>query len=158
MSGEREYRDALAAAHERIAQLERPHVGVQAALLAALYRERAGVVQATKPRKVWSTLRLAFVVFWGAAIALAFDRHWLEAAVASISPVIAGLVGQRISTANAHGAGRQLALVEARIAELEVLMKNGPTATLASPEAARQLEIGVGERSDNVAAEHAPPK
>ena len=124
MSAGNGYRDDLVAAQQRIAELERrvaSSLGTSAvaARLAALVRERAAVVAATKPRSVWRMLVWIFVVFFGVAIAFAHDGAWVFAGLAVAAPFGVGVVGQRISNANVKAAIQQLALIDQEIAAIE---------------------------------------
>jgi hypothetical protein len=118
------YRNELAAAQARIAQLEkvvreRSAADAKASTIAALLRERARAVEAVEPRNVWAMLRWSFVVFGVVALAFVVDGDWLFGGLAAVAPALMGLVGQRIADANAAAASRQIALIDERLAEAE---------------------------------------
>jgi hypothetical protein len=124
MSDRNPHRDALEAAHARIAELERvvaEHRGQDARSheTAALLRERAQVVEQTTPPNVWRMLRYGFVVCPLAALAFAADRDWLIAVITLGAPFAMAVVGQRFARSNAEAALRQIALIDKRLAEIE---------------------------------------
>jgi hypothetical protein len=127
------HRDALAAAHARIAELERIVAerrgqDADSRAVAALLRERAAAAQGTTPRNVWMMLRYVFVVFPIVAITLAVDHDWVLAAVALIAPFAMALVGQSAARGSAEAAARQVALIDERLAEIEKRAQAGPPA------------------------------
>ncbi len=117
------HRDALEAAHARIAQLERDLAAnrgqsAEANALAALLRERTAAQARLTPPSVWSALRWLFVVFPVAALGFAADRDWVLAALALAAPFAMGLVGQQLAKGSAHAAARQIALIDERVEEI----------------------------------------
>jgi hypothetical protein len=124
MGGEGTYRDELAAAQARIETLERQvaessEVGARARTIAALLRERAGVAAAIRPVHVWPRLWWMFVVLWVAGGVLAAEGDWVFGGLALLAPLLVGFVGQAIVRSNAAAAVRQIALIDARLAELQ---------------------------------------
>jgi hypothetical protein len=120
------YRDALAAAHSRIEQLERA-LGEQkksdsrAAALAALHRERARVAASTRPRDDWKRLVVTRVIVpvGIVGVVLAFAGDWFFASAAVVLSVATWFGVGAFVRSSAKTAERQLALVEAEIARLE---------------------------------------
>jgi hypothetical protein len=124
MSDRNPHRDALEAAHARIAELERVVAerrgeDARSHEMAALLRERAHVVEQTTPVNVWRMLRYGFVVCPLAALAFAVDRDWPIAVITLVVPFAMAVVGQRFARGNAEAALRQVALIDRRLAELE---------------------------------------
>jgi len=118
------YRDELAAANARIAQLEQIVAaqgsdGVRQKRIAALVRERGMALQSTEPPNVWRMLRWMFIVFPCTGVAFVVDRDWVVGGLAIVLPFVIGSVGQRIANGNAAAAQRQVALIDAQIGQLE---------------------------------------
>jgi hypothetical protein len=130
MGGGRSYRDELAAAHARIAQLEeeRGHAGsARTTEIAALERERAGLVTTHEPQDVWRKLVWFFIAFWATAVAFLIDGDYIFGSLAVAGPFLIGKIWQRVLMGDAERAARQLVLVDARIAELRAAESARPT-------------------------------
>jgi len=131
MSGGDAYRDDLAAAQARIANLEKlvaadRGASAQARTVAALLAERARIVGGVEPPHVWSRLRYFFVVFGVVAIAFAADHDWLFASLAVAAPFLMGFIGQRFVVSNAAASARQLALIDERLRAIEATGAQDP--------------------------------
>lgn len=120
------HRDALAAAHERIASLEadadeRQRIDADAARLAALLRERARASSEMEPQSVWGKLPWFFVVFGVAALAFTHDGDWIVALLAMLSPFAIGLGARAVARSNARAAVAQVKLIDEEIARMQAL-------------------------------------
>lgn len=118
------HRDALTAAHERIASLEadaddRRRIDADATRLAALLRERARASSEMAPQSVWGRLPWFFVVFGVAALAFAHDGDWIIAFLAVLSPFAIGLGARAIARSNRRSAVAQVKLIDEEIARLQ---------------------------------------
>lgn len=116
------YRDALAAAHARIEQLEREAKASdpRAARLASLLRERARVVTELEPVNRWPWVLKRFSIPCAVvAIAFAVDRDWILLPVVIALPFALAAVAQAISNGSAKAAAKQLELLDAAIAKEE---------------------------------------
>ena len=120
------YRDELAAAHERIADLERERAASiaptrEAAKLAALERERRSVLAELESPMggLGSVLGWKFYIpFVGVAVAFLLDGDPLFASLAVGAAFFLHWVARKVVTSNRRNAERHLALLEAEIARL----------------------------------------
>ena len=120
------YRDDLAAAHERIADLERERAESkaptrEAARLAALERERRHVLAELEApgAGLGSVLGWKFYLPFGAgAVAFLLDGDPLFAVLAIVAGVFLRWIAQKIVASNRASSERHLAQLEAEIARL----------------------------------------
>ncbi|HEY1691050.1 MAG TPA: hypothetical protein VGG39_02745 [Polyangiaceae bacterium] len=124
MPDEGPYRDELAAARARIADLERrlADLGSQdarARRLAALVRERTHVDARLEVPGVWPRMVWLFVVFAGVGAVLLFRGDLVLGVFSLVAPVAMGVGATRFFAAETDAARRQRTLVEQEIAALE---------------------------------------
>jgi hypothetical protein len=119
------YRDELAAAQARIAELERVVAAqsaseAQARQITALLRERDRA-SAVPPRSILGVFiwMIVCVVAIGAAIACAVDHDWVVTILAIGAPGVLWLVDRRLAASNAAAAKRQVALIDERLAKMQ---------------------------------------
>jgi hypothetical protein len=124
MPDEAPYRDDLAAARERIADLERrlADLGSQdarARRLAALVRERTHVDARREAPSVWRRMGWLFVVFAGVGAVFLVRGDLVLGVLALLAPVGMGVGATRLYAAETDAARRQRTLLDQEIAALE---------------------------------------